>query len=134
MAKSIYQIQFPFYIRRSVYFIDRYFIPVKPGKLFRKLRDIKTKKQRERLDKNRCIQESDLKPFLRNHNFKETKEKYWLDIFFNNMLTYFTVGRICEAFQNLDRYKDLDYPDNFKLLSGRCDYLGTRPDGYELLQ
>lgn len=126
MTKSIYQIQFPYYIRRAVYFIERYFIVKKPGTLLRQLRSIKTKKG--------TLEESDLKSFLKNHNFKETKEKYWIDVFFKNMLDKYTIGAICEAFQNLDRYSDLDYPENFKLLEGHADYLGTRPDGYELLQ
>lgn len=125
MSKSDNQIVFPYYICRSVYFIDRYFIVKKPGKLFRELRAVKTR--------TGGIAESDLRPFLKNHNFKETPEKYWLGTFFNNMLSLYTIGRICEALQNPDRYADLDYPENFKLLKGRFDYLGTRQAGYELL-
>lgn len=126
-TKSDYQIQFPYYIRRAIYFIDRYFLFKKPGRLLRELRSIKTKKK--------TIKEESLKPFLKNPNFNETEEKRILDIFFNNMLNLYTIGRICEAFQNLDRYIDLDYPKNFKLLKGCTDYLfKTRLDGYELLQ
>lgn len=125
MAKSQSQTQFPYYIRRSVYLIDQYFIPIKPGKLFRKLRAIKTKAK--------YLSENDLKPFLINPDFKETREKYWLDVFFNNMLSKYTIGRICEALQNLNRYADLGYPKNFKLLEGYADYLNVCLDGYELL-
>jgi len=126
VAKSILQIQFPYYIRRAMYFINRYFRPIKPGSLFRELRAKRLKVG--------TLKEVHLKPYLKNHNFKETTEKYWLDYFFNNMLNLYGIGRICEALQNLDRYADLDYQDNFKLIKGYGDYLGTRPDGYELLQ
>ena len=49
------------------------------------------------------------------------------------MFSQYRIGDICEALQNLDRYANLDYPENFKLLEGHADYLGTRPDGYDLL-
>ena len=117
--------KFPFYIRRSIYFIERYFIPIKPGALFRKLRVIWLK--------TGSLSEKDLKPFLKSHNFKETPEKYRLDCFLDNMFSQYRIGDICEALQNLDRYANLDYPENFKLLEGHADYLGTRPDGYDLL-
>ncbi len=139
--KRLNDAAFPYYIRRAQYFIKTRFMPVDMSKFFKAVRRAARAARAARAtgpeNTKEMARQRVMKKFINDLLIPDSGEYMELSIdiadFFDSMLDIYPASRIIKAFDNIDRYADLDYPENFKLLEGCSDYLGTRPDGYELL-